>query len=103
LLEDIFRREGTGGMERPRTLAEVAIRAKDSTTFHLHLAEFLDEFRRGPRPGMLAEEPHRLAPSYEGGDVADAYLAAVAVSLARELQVSPPAWTWDESRKLRRP
>jgi hypothetical protein len=35
--------------------------------------------------------------------VADAYLAAVAVSLARETGDSPPAWAWQEARKLRRP
>ena len=89
--------------KRPLSLAEVATRSMDSTTFHLHLAEFLDEFRRERRLGMLADEPRRLAPTYEGGDVADAYLAAVAVCLAREIQAPPPAWAWDESRKLRRP
>jgi len=89
--------------KRPLSLAEVATRSMDSTTFHLHLAEFLDEFRRERRLGMLADEPRRLAPIYEGGDVADAYLAAVAVCLAREIQAPPPAWAWDESRKLRRP
>jgi hypothetical protein len=52
---------------------------------------------------MLLEEPRRLAPLYEGGDVSDAYLAAAAVSLAREIDASPPAWAWAESRKLRRP
>jgi len=52
---------------------------------------------------MLADEPRHLTPIYEGGDVADAYLAAVAVCLAREIQAPPPAWAWDERRKLRRP
>lgn len=88
---------------RPWSLAEVATRSTDAATFHLHVAEFLDEFRRERRLEMVAEEPRRLASVYEGGDVADAYLAAVAVSLAREIQAPPPVWAWDESRSLRRP
>lgn len=88
---------------RPTSLAEVAARSTDTTAFHLHLADFLDEFRRVRRSEMLAEEPRRVASLYAGEGVADAYLAAVAVSLAREIQAPPPAWAWDESRKLRRP
>jgi len=30
-------------------------------------------------------------------------LAAVAVSLAREIGEAPPAWAWADDRKLRRP
>lgn len=52
---------------------------------------------------MLTEEPRRLPAVYEGGEVGDAYLAAVAVTLAREVGAAPPAWAWDESRKLRAP
>jgi hypothetical protein len=81
----------------------VATLTTDSTTFHLHLADFVDEFRRRKRLTMLSGEPRRLMLVYEGGDVADAYLAAVAVSLAREIAAPPPRWAWDDSRKLRRP
>lgn len=88
---------------RPTSLGEVAARSTDPVAFHLHLGDFLDEFRRVRRAAMLAEEPRRLSCHYAGGDVADAYLAAVAVSLAREIQAAPPTWAWDESRKLRRP
>lgn len=52
---------------------------------------------------MLAEEPRRLADVLKDGAVADAYLAATAVSLARLIRVAPPAWAWDESRKLKSP
>jgi hypothetical protein len=52
---------------------------------------------------MLAEEPERLAARYGEGEVGDAYLAAVAVSLAREIREPPPSWAWHDSRKLRRP
>lgn len=49
---------------------------------------------------MLVEEPPRLGLRFEGGAVADAYLAAVAVTLARELGAVPPAWTQASSRTL---
>ena len=90
-------------MRRPVSLVEVAAWTTDRRLFHLHLSDFLDEFRRVGHRAMLAEEPRRLASEYEGGEVSDAYLAAVAVSLAREIQEPPPAWAWSESRKLRRP
>jgi len=90
-------------MRRPAALAEVADRTTDRQTFHLNVAEFADEFRRSPGALMLTQEPRRLAAVYDDGDVADAYLAAVAVSLAREIREPPPAWAWAEDRKLRRP
>ena len=52
---------------------------------------------------MLAMEPERLASRFEGGEVCDAYLAAVAVALAREIRAVPPTWAWAEDRKLKRP
>lgn len=89
--------------KRPESLTDVAARTTDRTTFYLHLWEFVDEFRREQRIEMLADEPRRLAGVYPDGEVADAYVAAVAVSLAREVGAAPPAWSWDDSRKLRRP
>jgi hypothetical protein len=71
--------------------------------FVFHLADFLDQFYLNSRPEMLAEEPARLSDRIEEGNVADAYLAAVAVALARQIHVNPPAWAWQESRKLRSP
>ena len=90
-------------MTRPGSLAEVAARADDRRAFAYAVTEFLDQFRLERRAAMLADEPARLAARYDGGDIGDAYLAAVAVSLAREIGAPPPRWAWDESRKLRRP
>ena len=90
-------------MRRPASLAEVAEWTNDRQAFHLNIAEFVDEFRRSPSELRLDQEPRRLAGVYDDGDVADAYLAAVAVSLAREIHEPPPAWAWAEDRKLRRP
>ncbi len=90
-------------MTRPRSLADVAALSDGTRAFAYAVTEFLDQFRLERRAAMLADEPARLAPRYDGGDVADAYLAAVAVSLAREIGVPPPSWAWHQSRKLRRP
>ncbi|MBI4606548.1 MAG: hypothetical protein HY721_31680 [Planctomycetes bacterium] len=90
-------------MRRPRSLAEVATWSDSRSAFSFQIADFLDQFYLERRAEMLSEEPERLAGRFEEGDVADAYLAATGVSLARLIGASPPAWAWQESRKLRRP
>jgi hypothetical protein len=90
-------------MRRPATIAEVAEWAKDSRSFHYHLADFLDHFRGAPDVSMLEMEPRRLAEVFKGGDVCDAYAAATALSLAREIKAAPPRWVWAEDRKLKYP
>jgi hypothetical protein len=90
-------------VKRPGSLVEVATLSDDARAFAYGVSDFLDQFRLERRAAMLADEPGRLAGRYDGGEVGDAYLAAVAVSLAREIGVPPPAWAWDDSRKLRRP
>lgn len=90
-------------MKRPGSLAEVAAIASDRSAFQFALAEFLDQFAIEKQPAMLADEPERLANRFAMGDVCDAYVAAVAVALARDVGVAPPAWAWQANRKLRRP
>ena len=90
-------------MRRPQSLAEVAEWSGDASAFWYHVMDFLDEIRRMGDPAMLAQEPARLARRFAQGEVQDAYLAAVAVTLARELGALPPAWARAPSRALRRP
>jgi hypothetical protein len=90
-------------MTRPRSLAEVAAWSTDRRTFHYHLADFLDEARRERSRSALEDEPALLGDHFAGGDVADAYLGAVAVALARELGAAPPVWAWHARRKLSKP
>lgn len=90
-------------MRRPQSLAEVAEWTDSHPSFHRHLADFLDQFYLERRPEMLGEEPAPLTGAFPEGAVADAYLAATAVSLARLVCASPPAWAWSEQRKLRSP
>ena len=90
-------------MGRPRTLSEVAACPDDLATFSHDLAEFLDEFYRERRGEMIEEEPARLAGRIREGDVADAYLAATAVALARLMGTCPPRWAAGPDRRLDRP
>src|SRR5438093_2682031 len=90
-------------MRRPSSLEEVAAWSADRREFHRHLADFLDQFRLERQAKMLTQEPRRLASRCDGGEICDAYLAAVAVALSREIEVPPPPWAWAADRKLQRP
>jgi hypothetical protein len=90
-------------MRRPESLAEVAEWSSTSREFEYHFADFLDQFYLERRPEMLNEEPRRLKELIKDDGVADAYLAATAVSLARLIGVVPPRWAWAEDRKLKSP
>jgi hypothetical protein len=90
-------------MRRPDSLAEVSRWTTSRSDFDLHLADFIDQFRLGPHSRRLVDEPPRLAGTIEDGDVADAWLAAVAVSLSREIRKPPPPWATMEDRKLSTP
>ena len=89
---------------RPRSLAEVAARAAGGDSFDRCLANFLDGFYADPRGAALDEVPPSLGTlAGELGRVQDAYLAATAEELARRFNLSSPAWTMAEDRRLRRP
>ncbi len=90
-------------MRRPTSLAEVAAWSESRESLHCHLADFLDQFYAERRAEMLAEEPPVLDGQIEEGAVADAYLAATAVHLARAIKSVPPAWAWNANRKLHSP
>jgi hypothetical protein len=90
-------------MRRPHSLAEVATWTSDRQSFGFHFADFLDQFYLERRLEMLAEEPVRLTAKIKDSGVADAYLAAAAVALARTIHADPPAWAWQQSRKLKFP
>ena len=90
-------------MRRPGSLAEVAAWSRTRRDFWDHLADFLDQFYLERRLDMLQDEPARLAGTIDDGDIADAYLAATAVSLARSLSMVPPSWARGPDRKLHRP
>lgn len=88
---------------RPCSLAQVAAWTDSRSAFSHHLAEFLDQFYLERRPAMLAEEPVRLEDAIDGGAIADAYLAATAVALARLIGTRPPPWSAQPDRRLATP
>lgn len=90
-------------MTRPGSLVEVAELAAAGVPLQHVLGDFLDQFAIERRADMVVEEPARLDGRIRDGDVVDAYLAAVAVSLARSLAAVPPRWVWRPERTLRRP
>jgi hypothetical protein len=88
-------------VKRPVSLVDVAARSVTEGLGYV-LAEFIDQFAIERRAEMIADEPPLIVAGLPEG-VADAYLAAVAVSLARTIEVDPPSWVWQPSRKLREP
>ena len=93
---------------RPKSLAEVAILARQGQSFDLSLANFLDEFYAAPSARALDQAPVLLAEAVDNSQynlerVQDAYLAATAEELARNFNLPMPGWIRDEARKLHRP
>lgn len=88
---------------RPGSLAEVSQRSTQGESFEYELADFLHEFAFRGEIAMLTEAPALLCELAERGVVYDAYLAAVAVSLAAKLGQPAPSWTRQPKRILRDP
>ena len=78
---------------RPQSLAEVAAVAESRADFHNHLRDFLHAFEAAHDREKIATEPAGLRAKFAGGEIADAYLAAVAVDLSCDLAQPRPAWT----------
>lgn len=88
---------------RPHSLAEVARRTAEGEAFDFELADFLHEFQLRGDAAMLLEEPALLQEQLPSKALEDAYLAAVAVSLASGARLPVPEWTRDARRVLREP
>lgn len=88
-------------MNRPDTLAEVAVRLKaDRDAMHVAMAGFLDNFYMQPqrRQAMIDPEPELL-----GNPILDATLGGVGEHLARRWNLMIPAWTDHPARFLKQP
>ena len=88
---------------RPQTLAEVAAGTESLEDFHNHVRDFLHGFKAAPAREKIATEPVLMRARFAGGELADAYLAAVAVELSLDLAQSRPAWTRRPERVLKNP
>lgn len=86
--------------KRPRNLNEVAVRALSGEDFSYCMRNFLDHYYglddAAARADALREEPGRV------DELTDAWLGAVAEHLSRLEGASPPPWSNDPARFLRR-
>lgn len=87
---------------RPTTLAHIAERADNLEEFGRHFRDWLHELRRwSSRAQVLLAvqaEPPRLGRRFPQGDVADAWLAAYAETIASRLRAETPAWARGRTR-----
>ena len=87
----------------PASLSELADLTRAGLDFGYLLGDFLDEFYRRPSAQALTDEPGPLADHSDRGLMQDAYLAAVAESLAGRQGWSAPKWAFGAGRYLHRP
>ena len=90
-------------MTRPQSLFEVATLSATMDDFSMNIQDFLHEFQAHPGYEMLEASPKLLAAKFEKGDLADAYLAAVADSLSKQLRLARPTWSTEPERYLHSP
>jgi hypothetical protein len=78
---------------RPQTLAEVAARIADGEGPGYAIKDFLHEFHDSGHLSMLQAEPANLEGNVPEGKRLNAFLQALAVYLAVEIDCDPPTWT----------
>lgn len=95
-------------LHRPATFKEVADQSDSLESFGYNLRDWQHEIsRRATSHQQLSksiqEAPTILANRFEGGGIADAYLAAYAEWLSLKAKVSQPAWSKRKARSLKTP
>lgn len=90
-------------VRRPSSLREVAEWSLSFADFSMHVRDALHEFSARPAREQIEEEPALLADRFPKGVTADAYLAAMAATLADQHGWPRPAWTRKSERYLREP
>ncbi len=90
-------------MTRARSLFEVAALSATIDDFSMNIQDFLHEFQAHPEYDKLETSPILLAFKFENGDLADAYLGAVADSLSKQLRLPRPGWSTEPERYLHSP
>ena len=94
---------------RPQSLADVAAQSDTLAEFGSNLRDWQHEIQRGrihSRSAFaerIAKAPELLRTRFEGGDVADAYLAGYAEWLADEAGIARPDWCSSRQRVADRP
>jgi hypothetical protein len=94
---------------RPKSLADVAAQSGTLAEFGSNLRDWQHEIQRGGIHSRrafaqrIAVPPELLCMRFEGGDVADAYLAGYAEWLADEAGIARPDWCSSSQRVAERP
>jgi hypothetical protein len=96
-------RQPSSSIRRPSSLAEAALWARQDGEFDAHLRDFLHEYKLRPDFQMLREEPATLRERFDDAGLRDAYLAAAAALLARQIRREVPPWALGDARFLARP
>jgi len=93
--------------KRPNSLFEIALRSDSKERFGYELADFEHEIARATSRRELSEaireEPQILANRFEGGAIADTWLATLAELLAVHHDLEYPQWIWKANRILSEP
>ncbi len=95
-------------LDRPKTLKELAQRSYSLEDFGRNLRDWQHEISRRvtSRNGFMRsieEEPEKLEKKFDGGNLADAYLAAYADWLSAQASLESPPWVDDSQRRLTNP
>jgi hypothetical protein len=91
-------------IERPKTLRDVAVQSGSLQDFGTNLRDWQHEIQRGgvhsyrALTKRLEREPPLLSSRFEGGDIADAYLAAYAEWISDQAGVLRPIWCGNPER-----
>lgn len=79
--------------ERPKSVCEVGQRVLEGAAFGYEIKDFLHEFKDHGNIGMLTEAPPSLEKCPDGRRC-NAFLQALTVYLAVQVDAEPPSWTW---------
>jgi hypothetical protein len=89
---------------RPRRIADITADAESLRTFGMSLRDWQHEIQRGgvhsraELARRIADTPPVCRRRFDGGDIADAYLAAYAEWLADQAGINRPFWVGDPRR-----
>jgi len=85
------------------TMHDAFAEVSSRENFSFMLRDFIDRFREGPEPALIAEEPALLAGILDDGGLSDAWLASGAAWLARRHGMPVPEWARGTARCLPKP
>ena len=84
---------GMSFTQRARTISEISQRIAQGADAGYEVKDFLHEFQVSRSIQMLQEAPVKLEGRAPEGQLYDAFLQALAVYLAWDMDQEPPAWT----------